>query len=345
MKQKHTIVEEATTGLRMPEDVAEKIAELSKDLPKDFTYKRMGRTADLEEVAAEERAEVSVITTDAVDRDGEVVLPKGLDRSHFGGRVFLNHDYKDLQVGICHWIKPTLDGKGLKAKTHYPAKPKDWGDAPWVPSALLHFMQQTPPGMTGRSVGFLPLNVRQATAEEKSFRPEWKDRPIIDKAALLEFSVASIPCNPEAEMLAVSKALEAGEVDDEFAAMVVKSFEAHGAKIKYAPDPDMPRKCPKCGKPMKAGADGKHRCEAEGCGCAKVLSDEEVAAMTKADAEKGIVQVGVRDGFAEYARVAFVTEATIRKALERRGLDLKAQAEALIRQTFEDVMAVRTGKV
>jgi hypothetical protein len=343
MKQKHTIVEEATTGLRMPEDVAEKIAELSKDLPKDFTYKRMGRTADLEEVAAEERAEVSVITTDAVDRDGEVVLPKGLDRSHFGGRVFLNHDYKDLQVGICHWIKPTLDGKGLKAKTHYPAKPKDWGDAPWVPSALLHFMQQTPPGMTGRSVGFLPLNVRQATPEEKSFRPEWKDRPIIDKAALLEFSVASIPCNPEAEMLAVSKALEAGEVDDEFAAMVVKSFEAHGAKIKYAPDPDMPRKCPKCGKPMKAGADGKHRCEAEGCGCGKtavthyatddVMTPEQKAAFDRAHAA------------ATMPAAPFVTEATIRTALERRGLDLKAQAEALIRQTFEDVMAVRTGKV
>ncbi len=113
------------------------------------------------------------------------------------------------------------DGRGsLIAKTHYPQKPNDWGDAPWLPSAVLHLMQQPVPTCTGKSIGFLPLNIREATAEERAKRPELAGVPIIDKAAGIEYAVAPLPCNPQAQMEAVSKGREAGLIDDEFEALL-----------------------------------------------------------------------------------------------------------------------------
>lgn len=220
MKKITNIVEHAGSGLNMPESTARKIDELSKGLPKDFNFRRIAKTPTSHQLDAGERTDISTITTDAVDRDGECVIPSGGDWKDYNRVVTFAHRYDQLPAGSNWWIKPKANG--LIAKTHYPTKPADWGDAAWLPSAVLHLMQQPVPTCTGKSIGFLPLNVRAATPSEKAMRPELDRVPIIDKWAGLEYAVAPLPCNAQAEMEAVSKGIKSGVFDQDFADMVQK---------------------------------------------------------------------------------------------------------------------------
>lgn len=210
-KRFHPIVEHAGTGFQLPEALARKIDDLSRDLPKEFTYRRIARKADSFTLDAGERTDVSLITTDALDREGEVILPAGGDWRDYNRVVTFAHRYDQLPAGSNWWIRAR--GNGLVAKTHYPDRPKDWGSAPWLPSAILHLMQQPVPTCTGKSIGFLPLNVRAATKDEIVKRPQIKNAPVIDRWIGVEYAVVPVPCNPEAEMQAVAKGMELGLID------------------------------------------------------------------------------------------------------------------------------------
>jgi hypothetical protein len=83
-------------------------------------------------------------------------------------------------------------------------------------------MQQPVATCTGKSIGFLPLSIREATSEEKQRRPELAGVPIIDKAAGLEYAVAPVPCNPEAQMEAVAKGREIGLIDEPLAELLME---------------------------------------------------------------------------------------------------------------------------
>jgi hypothetical protein len=203
---------EGPQGLLMPEATARRIEELGKSLPADFSYRRLARKSDEFRLEPGERTDVSLITTDAVDRQGEMVIPSGIDWSGYNRVVTFAHRYDQLPVGSTWWMRSR--GNGLVAKTHYPQKPADWGDTPWLPSAVLHLMQQPVPTCTGKSIGFLPLNIREATRAERDARPELAGVPIIDKAAGIEYAVVPVPANPDAQMQAVAKGKALGLFDD-----------------------------------------------------------------------------------------------------------------------------------
>src|SRR5262245_33791099 len=80
-----------------------------------------------------ERADVSWITTEAVDRQRDVVLAAGMDDGHFRANpiVTLAHDYGRPPVGRSLWRRRVRDGqtRGVRAKTVYPARPDGWPDA------------------------------------------------------------------------------------------------------------------------------------------------------------------------------------------------------------------------
>lgn len=223
IKQYGNVVEHAGTGLHMPEGVARLIDTHAKGLPQDFSYRRLAKTAEIKPDEGT-RTDISFITTNAVDRQGECVLPSGGDWADYNRVVTMAHDYSAPPVGSNQWLK--AKDNGIIAKTFYPPKPKDWGETPWLPSAILHLMQQDPPTCTGKSIGFLPLNIREASASECAMRPELKGCPIIDKWKGIEYAVAPVPCNPEAEMLTVSKSVQSGWLNASLADLLLKYMGA-----------------------------------------------------------------------------------------------------------------------
>ncbi|HET6251107.1 MAG TPA: hypothetical protein VFE47_25695 [Tepidisphaeraceae bacterium] len=221
------IVQHAASGLHMPEPIARKIEEHSRGLPADFTYRRVAHKTDSLSLDPGERTDVSVINTDAVDREGECVLPGGGDWSTYNRVVTFAHRYDQLPVGSNWWIRAR--GSALIAKTHYPQKPADWGEAPWLPSAVLHLMQQPVPTCTGKSIGFLPLNVRPASKDEIAKRPELRGVPVIDRWLGVEYAVVPVPCNPEAQMQAVAKGMEMGLIDRKVVQLIEEAGRELGA--------------------------------------------------------------------------------------------------------------------
>lgn len=220
-KRFENLVEHAGSGYMIPETLARKIDDLSRNLPKDFVYRRLAKQSDEFTLDPGERTDVSFITTDALDRDNEVVLPAGGDWAAYNRVVTFAHRYDQLPVGSNWWIRPR--GRGLVAKTHYPQKPADWGDAPWLPSAILHLMQQPVPTCTGKSIGFLPLNVRGPTSDETARRPDLRGAKVIDRWIGIEYAVVPVPCNPEAEMQAVAKGMEMGVIDQSVLELIEES--------------------------------------------------------------------------------------------------------------------------
>jgi len=208
----------------MPQGLARRIDALARGLPPDFRYRRIERPSESFTLDAGERTDVSVINTDAIDRAGECVLPGGGDWSAYNRVVTFAHRYDQLPVGSNWWIRPK--NATLVAKTHYPPKPVDWGDSPWLPSAILHLMQQPIPTCTGKSIGFLPLNVRAATAEEIARRPALRHAPVIDRWAGVEYAVVPVPCNPEAEMQAVAKGMDLGLIDATLRDLIAEMMSA-----------------------------------------------------------------------------------------------------------------------
>ena len=219
----HPIVEHATTGFHLPENIARKIDALARALPKEFTYQRIARKSDEFSLSLGERTDVSVITTSAIDREQQVVVPAGGDWSTYNRVVTFAHRYDQLPVGSNWWIRPRGD-TGLIAKTHYPPKPADWGDAPWLPSAILHLLQQPTPTCTGKSIGFLPLNIRAATRDEVASRPALKSVQVIDRWIGVEYAVVPVPCNPQAEMQAVAKGIALGVLDETIVKLLGESM-------------------------------------------------------------------------------------------------------------------------
>ena len=217
------LVHHAQSGFTLPEPIAKRIDDLSKSLPKDFTYRRTARKSDEFTLDPGERTDVSFITTDALDRENQVVLPHGGDWTGYNRVVTFAHRYDQLPAGSNWWIRPK--GPGLIAKTHYPQKPADWGDSPWLPSAILHLLQQPVPTCTGKSIGFLPLHIRSATPDELSRRPELRNAQVIDRWVGVEYAVAPVPCNPEAEMQAVAKGMELGLIDDRLMQLLADSAQ------------------------------------------------------------------------------------------------------------------------
>jgi HK97 family phage prohead protease len=150
----------------------------------------------------EEGTITAIISTDAVDRDNEVLLPKGVNLEHFVKNpvVMWAHDYHEPPIGKAIWIARTAHGLKTKFKIAATQMAKDV-------YALCKggFLKAI-------SVGFQRKHDYEPSQEDLKKNPSWEGaRRIIDKWELLEFSVVPIPANPEALITAVkSKAITIG---------------------------------------------------------------------------------------------------------------------------------------
>jgi hypothetical protein len=154
-----------------------------------------------------ERADISWISTEDIDRDNEIVIAKGMDDSHFklNPIVTLQHCYALPPVGRSVWRKKASDGqlKGIKAKTQYPKRPSDWPGT-WPPDAAFELIRSGL--LVGKSIGFLPTKSHAPSDDEIKQNPALTScRRIIDQWLLLEYACVYLPCQQNAVVEAVSK--------------------------------------------------------------------------------------------------------------------------------------------
>ncbi len=176
---------------------------------KDYEYRKSLASRPPTELNPGERSDVSWISTESVDRMGEVVVAKGMNDGQFRQNplVTLGHAYWMPPVGKSLWRKRVKDGElvGVKAKTVYPPRPEAWpaGDE-WPPDKVLALVQAGL--LQGKSIGFLPTRVHVPDTKEATERG-WTDRVglVIDEWLLLEYACVFLPANQDALVEAVSK--------------------------------------------------------------------------------------------------------------------------------------------
>lgn len=191
-------------GIPMPIKQAKEIDKILCNLPSECQMKRKAAIAETE-FAEGERADISIISTNDLDRDGEILIPEGIDRTQYERNpvVLWAHDYNHVPVGRCLWIKQVE--RSLKAKTLYADRPvKHEGE--WFPDVCFSLVQQQV--LKGKSVGYLELAKRRPSEQEKKDFPELEQATwIVERALLLEYSVVPVPCNQAAIVEAVAKGL------------------------------------------------------------------------------------------------------------------------------------------
>lgn len=216
-------------GFPVPDKIAKTIEDAHKALPSDVRdlfhasikdasgtqhsidgYCRKVMTPKSVDFNDGERADVSVITSDAVDADREIVAPEGLDWSIFqkSPAVALDHNYTIPRVGKCLWIKTaTLDdgATAWKAKTAFTPRPSDYpSDQEWLPETAWFYVREG--CLPAKSIGFIPMSIKSITADDIRQNPKMKDaKYVINKAMVLEYSVCMLGANPDSLVEACGK--------------------------------------------------------------------------------------------------------------------------------------------
>jgi hypothetical protein len=201
---------EGPLGFPMPDRAARALDAVLRSLPPvpEHAYRHALVGREPTELNPGERSDVSWISTESVDRAGEVVLAAGMDDSQFrlNPLVTLGHNYDLPAVGRSLWRRRVRDGAlvGVKAKTRYPPRPDAWpAGEPWLPDQVFALVQAGL--LCGKSIGFLPLAGHAPTDEEVQ-RNGWQDvRLVVDRWLLLEYACVSLPANQHALVEAVSK--------------------------------------------------------------------------------------------------------------------------------------------
>ena len=166
------------------------------------------------EIDSEERTVTAIITSDAIDRDDEVLLPKGANIEQFEKNpvVLWSHNSSLPPIGKVEWIKRGT-GK-ITAKVKFAAT--DLAEEVW---------QLFKGGfLKAFSIGFMPIESRVPTPDDIRKRPEWAVvRRIFSAYELLELSAVAVPSNPQALATAIksgkfeviAKDFNLPEVEDE----------------------------------------------------------------------------------------------------------------------------------
>ena len=167
----------------------------------EFPREKLQANAALKVSSVDEdsRTVVAVISSASVDRDKEVLLPKGANFDNYlkNPVVLWGHQSSDPPIGKALWVK--RGQKQITAKVKFATTER--GEEIWelFKGGYLNAF----------SVGFIPLKGHQPTPDEIRKMPEWAEaRFVYDEWELLEFSPVTVPANPDALRLA----LESGKV-------------------------------------------------------------------------------------------------------------------------------------
>jgi len=155
--------------------------------------------ATVDDVDREHKTMVVKISTDALDRDQEVLLPAGCDFENFEKNpiVLAMHDHTALPIGKSLWQKVRKNDIIAKPQFHPVAN----YDLPQIMFDL--YADEV---LKAWSVGFMPKSggFREPVEDDLKARPDWAGcRGIYTDWELWEYSAVPVPSNPEALALAV----------------------------------------------------------------------------------------------------------------------------------------------
>ncbi len=134
------------------------------------------------------------ITTEAVDRDGDIIVASGMDLTNYRKNpvVLWAHDYRALPIGKCTGIRAV--GSSIQAEVQFASHDFAQEVKTLVDEGILK----------GASVGFLPIDYEPLPSGTgyKHLRTQ-----------LMEWSICAVPSNPEALALARSKGLHVEAIE------------------------------------------------------------------------------------------------------------------------------------
>lgn len=216
-------------GFPMTDEMARLLESQIKQMePEGLAYTRafVGKAAP--ELVPGERADISIISDESIDRDNEVVLAKGLDVKPFlkNPVVPVGHNYVEPPVGRATWVKRV--GDGWKAKTIYANRPTEYPAGVAFPADLIWALVSQEI-LNGKSIGFMPLAASAPTTKEIEARPELASvKTVIRKASMFEYSVVTVPANANAIVEAVAKIAKGQTLPEKYREMfglVVEEME------------------------------------------------------------------------------------------------------------------------
>ena len=180
----------------------------------DIVFVRKGIPIEPKDIIIKEgeRAAVRLVSTANLDRDGEILIPKGvmLDDFRQAPSVLYAHDYKGLPIGSDQWIK--VVSQGILAKTVY-AKHQFAEDV---------YQCVKDDHLRSNSVGFIPVDFHSKDTDKEGFSKcqdmlekeygiprdvSGKAKTIYSKWILLEHSDVPVASNAQSLNIAVSKGI------------------------------------------------------------------------------------------------------------------------------------------
>ena len=174
----------------------------------EYTHVTLAKSNSFEAFIERERADISVITDETIDKEGDVITSKSIDFDTLGFRknpvVSYNHDYNIPPVGKSIWQKTV--GTVTKAKTQYISRPESLPESvEWFPDSIFHMIKSGV--MRGKSLGGL-IKYRASTQEDFDSNPNWKGaKRIAERTLVFEYCVCPIGINSNAIVEMVSKSL------------------------------------------------------------------------------------------------------------------------------------------
>lgn len=147
-------------------------------------------TGDIKSIDEKEMTLTASISTDTVDRMGEVLAPEGIELGNYRKNpvVLWAHDYSQPPIGKALWVR--RDGQSIISKVQF-AK---------TAFAQEIFGLYRDGIMKAFSVGFVPKDGKEGDGKKGP-------RYTYTKWELLEYSAVPVPANPDAIALAVSKGI------------------------------------------------------------------------------------------------------------------------------------------
>lgn len=180
-----------------------------------MSIKKQVFVSEIKSIDEKEMTLTAAISTDTVDRMGEVLDPRGIDIKNYTKNpvVLFAHDYSQPPIGKAMWVR--RDGQMIISKVKFAS----------TAFAQEIFQLYKEGIMKAFSVGFVPKDYVEGDGKKSP-------RLTYTKWELLEYSAVPVPANPDAIALALQKGIvlsdqikSAFEIKEELPGEEIKDIE------------------------------------------------------------------------------------------------------------------------